>query len=82
MGDEIIFSLTTYLKIKGRGLIDLAMTQPSLKGSIASFRRVFGDAHRADFPFTEQLLRTLILGGQLWPKISTLGNYIDSVEIV
>ena len=59
VGDTIMFSLTTYLKVKGRGLTDLAMTQPSPKGSIVSFRRVFGDAHQSDFPFTERLPRIL-----------------------
>ena len=78
VGDKIMISLTTFLNIKGRGPTDLAMTQPSLKGSIVSFRRAFGDAHQANFPFTEQLLRTLILGEQLWPKVSTLVNCLDS----
>ena len=78
MVDKSIISLTTYLKVKGRDITGLAMTQPSLKGSIVSFRRAFGDTHQANFPFTEQPLRTLILGEYLWPKVSTFVNYIDS----
>ena len=77
-----MFSLTTYLNFKGRGLTDLVMTQLSLKGSMVSFRKVLGDARQADFPFTEQLLRTLILVEQLWPKLSILVNCLDSLVIV
>ena len=48
-----MISLITFQKIKGRGPTDLAMTQPSLKGSTVSFMKAFGDVHQADFPLTE-----------------------------
>ena len=52
VGDKIMINLTTYLKVKRRGLTGLAMNQRSLKVSVVSFRRVFGDDHQADFHFT------------------------------
>ena len=62
--DKIMIKLNYFQRLKGPYPTDLTMTQPSLKLSIVSFKRVFGYTHQSDCSFTEKLSRDLLIGEQ------------------